>query len=913
MDGRTAFGPRSARYKGAPGLEHHDHAVPGPGRHYQRRDLCAARPCAGSGVRRYPRHPDSARRIRHLRRADLCFAVGGPCAGHRPAGAGDGGRGVRPRPVRRPQIAASKACRTGVRGQCLPARGHFRADLLARRPPSADRRQYRAVASDRRGDRAVSLSHRVSTACAYLGAGAVDRVRRLPSGAARFWPAVFRRGGPARSDACGYRLQRRPAALHRPEHRRLCHHHRLHCRAVAVFRLHALRQGAARHRRQPPRRAPGRHQDDAVGTDRFPAGLGDRGDFGNPDRADHDAVLRHRIPDRPERFHCRDHRRARQLSLDGGRGAAGRIRRSLFLVLCQQFQGSHRLHADHSGSAAALAGGAGGGRREGLTTMPQRLPIIIFAFVMAAIPFIPGMPPFWIVLLDNIGLAALVVMGLVLLTGVGGLTSFGQAAFCGFGAYTTAVLTTAYGVSPWLTLPLSLLVSGIAAVALGLVTVRLSGHYLPLGTLAWGLGLFYLFSKLEFLGRNDGISGIPPLAIGSFRMIDPGAIYYAIWIAVLIAALLTMNLLDSRTGRAIRALRRGHIAAEAFGVQAPRAKLLVFIYAAVLAGLSGWLYAHFQRAANPTPFGAQAGIEYLFIAVVGGAGYVWGGVLGAAIVVILKEILQSYLPYLFRGEGQLETIVFGILPAVLLRIDHARKQFGGVIAVNDVSFDVQAREIVALIGPNGAGKSTTFNLITGVLTSSGGTISVLGKNIDNAPPQQVAKLGIARTFQHVKLVPEMSVLENVAIGAHLRGHAGALSSMFRLDRSDEARLLAEAARQIERVGLGKEIDQFAGSLSLGQQRIVEIARALCVDPMLLLLDEPAAGLRHMEKQQLARLLRQLRDGGMSVLLVEHDMGFVMNLADRVVVLDFGTKIAEGTPDAIKTNPEVIEAYLGAIA
>jgi branched-chain amino acid transport system permease protein len=589
--------------------------------------------------------------------------------------------------------------------------------------------------------------------------------------------------------------------------------------------------------------------------------------------------------------------------------------------------------------------------------MHQRLPVLIFALVMAAIPFIPGVPPFWIVLLNNIGLAALVAMGLVLLTGVGGLTSFGQAAFCGFGAYTTAVLTTAYGFSPWLTLPLSLLVSGVAAVLLGIVTVRLSGHYLPLGTIAWGIGLFYLFSKLEFLGRNDGISGIPPLSIGNFKMLDPGTIYFAIWIGVLISALLTMNLLDSRTGRAIRALRRGHIAGEAFGVQTPRAKLLVFIYAAVLAGLSGWLYAHFQRAANPTPFGAQAGIEYLFIAVVGGAGYVWGAVLGAGIVVILKEVLQSYLPYVFGGQSQLETIVFGILLVVLLQlaptgvwpwlmarlplkpgrkapdtslplakrerapasagallqIEKARKQFGGVIAVNDVSFDVQAREIVALIGPNGAGKSTTFNLITGVLTTTGGTISVLGHKVDNAPPQEVVKLGVARTFQHVKLVPDMTVLENVAIGAHLRGSSGAISSMFRLDRADEAKLLAEAARQIERVGLGDQIDQLAGSLSLGQQRIVEIARALCVDPLLLLLDEPAAGLRHMEKQRLAALLRQLRDGGMSVLLVEHDMGFVMDLADRVVVLDFGTKIAEGTPAAIKTNPDVIKAYLGATA
>ena len=587
--------------------------------------------------------------------------------------------------------------------------------------------------------------------------------------------------------------------------------------------------------------------------------------------------------------------------------------------------------------------------------MTQRLPVLIFAAVMAVIPFIPGMPPFWIVLLDNIGLAALVAMGLVLLTGVGGLTSFGQAAFCGFGAYTTAVLTTAYGVSPWLTLPLALLVSGGAAVLLGIITVRLSGHYLPLGTIAWGIALFYLFSKLEILGRNDGISAIPPLAIGPLKMLDPGTIYFAIWIAVILSAVLTMNLLDSRTGRAIRALRRGHVAAEAFGVQTPRAKLLVFIYAAVLAGLSGWLYAHFQRAATPTPFGPQAGIEYLFIAVVGGAGYVWGAVLGAAIVGVLKEILQSWLPVIFGGQGQLEIIVFGIMLVVLLQlaptgvwpwltsllpfdsgrrrpdtsvaplsharpalpsgpllhIENARKQFGGVVAVNNVSFDVGAREIVALIGPNGAGKSTTFNLITGVLTSSGGRISLLGNSIDNAPPQQVVKLGVARTFQHVKLVPDMTVLENVAIGAHLRGRASAIASMLRLDRADEAGLLAEAARQIGRVGLGEQMDQLAGSLSLGQQRIVEIARALCVDPILLLLDEPAAGLRHMEKQRLAALLRQLRDGGMSVLLVEHDMGFVMDLADRVVVLDFGTRIAEGTPDAIKRNPDVIKAYLGA--
>ena len=587
--------------------------------------------------------------------------------------------------------------------------------------------------------------------------------------------------------------------------------------------------------------------------------------------------------------------------------------------------------------------------------MTPALRILIFAIVMAVFPLIPGLPRFWIVLADNVGLAALVAMGLVLLTGVGGLTSFGQAAFCGFGAYTTALLSTSYGLSPWLALPLSLLVSGGAAVLLGLITVRLSGHYLPLGTIAWGLSLYYVFSKIALLGRNDGISSIPPLAIGDFQLLDIGRIYYAIWIAVFIAAILTLNLLDSRTGRAIRALRRGHVAAEAFGISTARAKLFVFIYAAVLAGLSGWLYAHFQRAVNPTPFGVDAGIEYLFVAVVGGAGYVWGAVLGAAIVTVLKYVLQDALPALFQTHLQLETIVFGMLLVLLLQVAPAGvwprlaawlpskprsrdgtatplpqrdkrgdartllsvrnvvRRFGGLVAVNDVSFDVPAGQILALIGPNGAGKSTTFNMVTGVLQPSAGTIMFDGKRIDQLTPQAIARLGVARTFQHVKLVPDMSVEENVALGAFLRGHSSALASMLRLDRADEATLRAEARMQLARVGLADAAHLLAASLPLGQQRLVEIARALANDPILLLLDEPAAGLRHREKAELAELLRKLRSEGVTVVLVEHDMGFVMDIAERIVVLDFGTKIAEGSAAEVRANPAVISAYLGVAA
>jgi branched-chain amino acid transport system permease protein len=575
-------------------------------------------------------------------------------------------------------------------------------------------------------------------------------------------------------------------------------------------------------------------------------------------------------------------------------------------------------------------------------------------FAVMGIVSITPIPDFWIFQLNYIGLYALTCLGLVLLTGIVGLTSFGQAAFVGVGAYTTAWFTLNMGISPWLTLLIGIAITLISALVLGLITLRMSGHFLPLATIAWGLALYFLLGNLESLGKYDGLLGLQSLSIMDINLGQGRLFFVLCWFFVISSAWALTNLLDSRAGRAIRSLKSGSQMAQAMGINTLYYKVLVFMIAAVLACVSGWLLAHFQRTVNPSAFGLKMGIEYLFMTVVGGSGFIWGAVVGSGVIKLLDDQLQVILPLIIGTSGSYEVIVFGVVMVIVLkympdgiwvmvqkriqpqqrahdwqdatslttkakpplgtevlRVEHITKRFGGLVAVNDLSFSISAAQIVGLIGPNGAGKSTTFNLITGVLPTSSGRIYFGAEEIHQLRAKDIALKGMARTFQHVKMIPEMTVLENVALGAYSRGKAGLLPAIFNLDKEEERRIFKEAEIQLERIGMSDFKDEIAGNLAMGPQRLMEIARALCADPSLLLLDEPAAGLRYKEKQNLAQVLRQLKSQGMSILLVEHDMDLVMQVCDHLVVMEFGCLLTQGTPTEIQQSPEVRAAYLGA--
>jgi len=577
-------------------------------------------------------------------------------------------------------------------------------------------------------------------------------------------------------------------------------------------------------------------------------------------------------------------------------------------------------------------------------------------FLLLLLPLLLSPFPFYLTLLNFFAIAALVALSLYVLTGLGGMTSFAQAAFMGMGAYATALLTVKGGYSPWLGLLLGLGLALVLALVLGGLTVRLKGHFLPLSTIAWQVALYILAGNLvDLTGGHTGLTDLPALVL--FGLPLDNAFRYA-FLSLFLLALLVLalhNLRESRLGRALLALRGDALAAASFGVDPAALRLKAFLLSGFLAGLAGFLYAHFLRFVNPTPFSLEASIKYLVMAVAGGVGAIPGVILGAALFTGLEDWLKDLLPLLLGRQGNYETIAYGLILAaililaprglwpllarylprregrlpreaplperpllggegqVVLEAQGLRKAFGGLLAVNGVSLSLRRGEILALIGPNGAGKTTVFNLITGAIPPDAGEVRLLGRPITGLPPHRIHPLGLARTFQHPHLFPELSVLENVALGTYARTRAGFLQVLLGLHRKEEARALATAYQALKRVGLESLALEMAERLPAGQQRLLEIARALASGASVLLLDEPGAGLRAGEKRELAHLLKSLAREGYSILIVDHDMDLIMGLADRVVVMNYGEKIAEGTPKEVQKDPLVRAAYLGEVA
>ncbi|MCC8954366.1 branched-chain amino acid ABC transporter ATP-binding protein/permease [Bradyrhizobium sp. Pear77] len=578
--------------------------------------------------------------------------------------------------------------------------------------------------------------------------------------------------------------------------------------------------------------------------------------------------------------------------------------------------------------------------------------VVAFAmFVLACIIAAIG-PQYDVTLLVTVGLTSIAAMGLTLLL-IAGQVSLGQAAFMAIGAYVSAILARDFGVPAFVALILGVAASALSGVIVGAITLRLKGHFLPLASLAIGIATSAaIVAAGGITGGASGLGQIPPLAIGPLSLTDDRGFAVVVWLLVAVLGGGLSRLLHTRAGRAIAALKTDAEMAEIFGVNAARLRLIVFVVAATLAGLSGTLYAYYFKFLSPAPFGLTASINLLIACIFGGMAHPFGAVLGAAAITALEMLLQNTVARMLGLSGNVELIVFGlVLICVLLRwpggiwsalqriwpqfsaarpgrnieltpskrstagedlltVTGISKNFGGLKALQGISFGVGPDQIVGLIGPNGAGKSTTFNIATGLLAPSEGDVLLMGEK----PPRRVSDLvhrGVSRTFQHVRIIPERTVLENVAFGAYAQGHAGMMSGMFGFDRKEEAATYAKAWRALEIVELDGLAHEPASRLAMGQARLVEVARALVSRPRLLLLDEPAAGLRTGEKLKLVTLLHRLKRAGMSVLLVEHDMDLVMNCVDRVVVLDRGQGLMTGLPEEVRQDERVIAAYLGA--
>jgi branched-chain amino acid transport system permease protein len=593
-----------------------------------------------------------------------------------------------------------------------------------------------------------------------------------------------------------------------------------------------------------------------------------------------------------------------------------------------------------------------------LARWKRALALVAFATPVAIYPLVyPGSYPVGVGIIA--GAMAAGTVGFVLLIGYAHQLAFGQAGFLMVGGYANAILTTHYHVDPLVALLVGVVIAMLIAYAIGWPIMKLRGFVLAMASLAMQLIFIVLATESDFAGGALGTQGVPKFAIFGIRLSSDIAYYYAVWAIALICVAIGLNIDRSRIGRALKAIAASEMAAGSVAIDAIKYKVQMFVVSAGMASAAGSLGAHYLRAMDPNVFGFAYSLNLLTGVIIGGLTSVWGGALGATVITGVRELLRSLSLPLWESVimGALTVIVLIAFPAglagaigalfdrlaggrgkaravsvapdpralsspdnaltasaddAILEVRGAARAFGSLRAVNDVSFTVPRGSITALIGPNGAGKTTLFNLIGGYQPLNAGTVRFLGQPIEALLPDEIARRGVGRTFQNLQLFDNMTVLENVMCGRHRLMAAGLAQISARFPAVPrEERAAAERARAaLAFVGLNGAEDLRPNVLPFGHQRLVEVARALALEPTLLLMDEPASGLNDGETERLAELVLHICALGTTVLIVEHDMRLVMGLADKVVVMHHGVKIADGPVEQVRADPQVIAAYLG---
>lgn len=556
------------------------------------------------------------------------------------------------------------------------------------------------------------------------------------------------------------------------------------------------------------------------------------------------------------------------------------------------------------------------------------------------------------------GIFFILVMGLDLLYGYAGQLSLGHQGFFAIGAYVVAILAKQFGTSPWIGALAALIVNLLLAVSLGRILLRLTGLYFMLGTLALGIMVHAIITVWHpVTGGDAGLGGIPRPRLGGIPLTSELAYGALVWVIAFALFWAALNLARSRIGRALRAIRGDEVSAAASGIHVTRLKANVLAVSAGYASVAGSLFATYIGAVHPESFSLTALLEVLLMLFLGGEGTIWGGLLGAGLLRLLPEVSGPLHAYKILFSGVVFALILFFLPkglaagitslvsrvqtfgrelpspgervpalpslapvspnpdGLLLAVSDVVRTFGGVSAVDGISFGVAQGRIKSLIGPNGAGKTTLLNLVSGVYQPERGSITFRGESLSRLRSDQIARLGIRRTFQNVRLFPDLSVLENVMVGC-AQAERGKILEMIRAalplpgSISEELRLRREAGRWLDIVGLTNRAGEWVAALPYGHRKLVELARAAAAYPTFLLLDEAAAGLNDAEKRDFKILIHHFREAGVTILLVEHDMDFVMELSDEVVVVNLGKKIAEGSPSAVQKDAEVLVAYLG---